>query len=212
MSEACHQLVETPAAGDYLRWQSAPLAAARRLTRSSASAHPSASACGRQWASSESSISRTGIDTGPPGRSAGRPSRLGRPRSGSRREPQGSAPLMRALPRARDEPATGSTRPGERPPRQLTGRPSPAPRPSRAPAAAARPTTRRSDRVSPLGRSARRPPRRSQRSRRRTGAGLSAETPGRSRCARTRSRNRAPARTESWPTEQAEPGSCGADR
>ena len=43
-------------------------------------------------------------------------------------------------------------------------------------------------------------------------AGLPGETPGRSRCARTRTRNRAPARTESWPTAPAEPGPGAAAR
>ena len=165
------------------RWSRRRLAAAKRAdgrrrlrppaagTRSSAPAHPSASACGRQSASSESSISRTGTRD----RAAGSISRASIPSRAARKRFSAStsapAPPMRALPRARGARATGSARPAERHPRPSTERPSPAPRRSRAPAAAARPTRRSSDRVWPPRRSARRPPRRSRRSRRRTAAG-----------------------------------------
>ena len=90
--------------------------------------------------------------------------------------------------------------------RPSTARPSPAPRRSRGPAAAARPTTESSD----LGSLAEAISASTavdivRVSRRRTRQCPSAGTPGRSACARRRNRRRGPARTESWPTARAAP-------
>ena len=166
VSEAGDQIVETPVSGrrtradDRPRLPSRGAAPDRARRRTRARAH----AVDNRPAASRASPAPA-PDSRARHRSAGRPSRRGRPGSGSRRGPQRSDRRTRVLPRARDEPVTGSARPAARRPRRLTVRPSRAPRRSQARAAAARPTTRSSDRVSRRRRSARRSPRRSRRSR-----------------------------------------------
>jgi hypothetical protein len=61
VSEARHQIVDTRVEGDEFALTVGSVKGREGLTRSSASAQPSARACGRQSVSSESSISLTGI-------------------------------------------------------------------------------------------------------------------------------------------------------